>query len=180
MEELKLWHNIKRGDNKALQELHDKYFHVMCLFASKSINDHQNVENLVSDCFIKIWENRKEIEIKTSIKAYLYRMLRNRVVDYYRKKEEITDSICEFDDNVEDTDFDDSQRYAKLYQAISKLPEQRRRILELAIFESHSFQEIADKLEISKNTVKTQIARAYRFLKESLKPQDFYFFCFFK
>lgn len=175
--ELKLWGNIQNDDIKALEELHDRYFYQMCLFAKKSVHDDQLIENLVSDCFIKLWENRKNIEIKSSLKSYLYRILRNRIIDYFRKKQEATEILEELPDIPDEPVFDEQKRYVKLYRALEKLPEQRRKILELAVFDSLSYLEIADKLDISKNTVKTQIARAYRFLKERLEPRDFYFFC---
>lgn len=177
MNELKLWDNIKKGDVAALKELHSQYFHQMCLFAKKSVHDDQLIENIVSDCFIKLWESRKKVEIKSSLKSYLYRILRNQIIDHYRKKQETTEIMEELPDIPDETVFDEQQRYTKLYKAVEKLPEQRRKILELAVFESLTYQEIADKLGISKNTVKTQIARAYRFLKETLEPRDFYFFC---
>lgn len=182
MEELKLWENIKEGDAESLKELHAIYFHQMCLFANKtlSVKDSQLVENIVSDCFIKIWENRKKIEIRVSVKSYLYRILRNQIIDHYRGKQEYVELLDNLPDIPNEASFDDQQRYSKLYHTILKLPEQRRKVLELAVFESLTYQQIADKLSISKNTVKTQIARAYRFLKESLEPKDFYFFCLFR
>jgi len=177
VEELELWGNIKKGDVKALQKLHETYFFQMCLFARKTVHDNQAIENIVSDCFIKLWENRKNIEIKTSLKSYLYQVLRNQIIDHYRGKQEKLQLMEELPHIANETDFDVQERYAKLYKAVSKLPEQRKIILELAVFDSLTYQQIADKLNISKNTVKTQIARAYRFLKESLEPRDFYFFC---
>jgi len=175
MDELKLWENIRKGDVKALNQLHILYFYKMCLFAKKTVHDNQLIENIVSNCFIKIWENRKKIEIKTSIKSYLYQVLRNQIVDHYRGKQEKAELLGELPDIPNEIKFDEQERYAKLYKAILKLPEQRKNILELAVFDFLTYQQIADKLDISKNTVKTQIARSYRFLKESLDPHDFYF-----
>ncbi|WP_372775558.1 RNA polymerase sigma factor [Mangrovibacterium sp.] len=180
MEELKLWCKIKRGDNKALQELHNRYFHAMCLFASKSITDHQNVENLVSDCFIKLWENRSKIEIKTSVKSYLYRMLRNGIIDFFRRKAEIAEFREELPDLAIEEGFDEQQHYVKIHRAIAKLPAKKREVLELAVFKSLTYQEIADELNISKNTVKNQICSAYKFLKDSLQPHDSFFLVFSK
>lgn len=177
MDELKLWENIQKGDVKALNKLHTLYFYQMCLFAKKTVHDNQLVENIVSDCFIKLWENRKKIHIKTSLKSYLYRVLRNQIIDHFRGKQEKAELLEELPDIPNEVEFDEQQRYAKLYKTISKLPEQRKIILELAVFDSLSYQQIADKLGITKNTVKTQMARAYRFLKEALNPKDFYFFC---
>lgn len=180
MDEFKLWLDIKKGDVKALNRLHTLYFCQMCLFATHTVHDNQLVENIVSDCFIKLWDNRKKIEIKTSLKSYLYRILRNQIIDFYRGKQEKTEHLYELPDIPNETEFDKQQHYAKLYKAILKLPEQRKIILEFAVYDSLTYQQIADKLNISKNTVKTQMARAYRFLKESLDPKDFCFFCLFQ
>lgn len=177
MEELKLWEKIKKGDVQSLNRLHVLYFHQMCLFARKIVSDEQVIENIVSDCFIKLWENRKKIEIKSSLKSYFYQILRNQIIDHYRGKQDMEELMEELPDIPNEVVFDEQQRYVKLYNAISKLPEQRKMVLELAVFDSLTYQQIADKLGISKNTVKTQIARAYRYLKESLEPRDFYFFC---
>jgi RNA polymerase sigma-70 factor (ECF subfamily) len=180
VDKLKLWHDIQSGDVSALHDLHKRYFHPMCLFVFKSINDHQQVEHIVSDCFLKIWKNRKQIVIKYSLEAYLFQILRNSIIDYHRAKNDNTISFDEIPDVPDEAEEKDEQRYAKLYTAISKLPEKRRQILELAIFESCTYQEIAEKLGITKNTVKTQMVRAYKFLKETLDPIDFFFFCFLK
>jgi RNA polymerase sigma factor (sigma-70 family) len=99
--------------------------------------------------------------------------LRNGLIDTTRKKNGIifleNGSIPEFPEYETVDEFD---QYAQLYQALEKLPEQRRRILELAVFESCTYSQIAEKLNISINTVKTQMGRAYRFLKEELDPKS--------
>ncbi len=180
VEQLELWKDIKRGDVNALYDLHKRYFHAMCLFAFKSINDYQQVEDIVSDCFVRLWKNRRHIEIKSSLESYLYRILRNSIIDYHRAKHKNTISLEQIPDIPDDTEIINEQRYIKLYAAILRLPEKRRRILELAIYESYTYQEIAEKLHITKNTVKTQMVRAYKFLKESLDPDDFFFFFLLK
>ena len=178
MEFFGLWENIKKGDKNALRKLHDRYFYQMYLYAKKSTNENTGIaEELVSDCFIKIWENRKKIEIKCSTKHYLFIMLHNSIIDYYRKKRILTDKLdYEIKAPGDEKEFDDQEEFAKLYSAMKQLPEQRRNILALAVFDSLTYNEIAAKLNISRNTVKTQIARAYRFLKETLDPKDFNLF----
>ena len=179
MEDKRLWENIKSGDKQALNELHIKYFHQMCLYANKSTNNSGLVEELVSDCFIKIWENRSKIDIKSSVKSYIFLILRNSIIDYYRKKNSFLETVGELPEIADESYFDEQKEYALLYNTLEKLPQQRRKILELAVYNSLSYSEIADRLDISKNTVKTQIARSYRFLKESLDPKDFCLFFFF-
>jgi RNA polymerase sigma-70 factor (ECF subfamily) len=78
-------------------------------------------------------------------------------------------SLPELPDDETQNDLD---QYSSLYTALEKLPDQRRRILELAVFESCSYAQVAERLNISINTVKTQIGRAYRFLKQELDPKS--------
>ena len=180
MDDKVIWEKIRHGNKLALKRLHEKYFSQMCLYAYKSTQDTGIVEELVSDCFIKLWENRKKIEIKTSVKHYIFLMLRNAVIDHHRKKRFFTEPLTEIQDPGSETFFDEQKEYAVLYTAIEKLPQQCRRILELAAFEALSYDQIAENLQISRNTVKTQMARAYRFLREKLNPKDFLFFYFIR
>jgi RNA polymerase sigma-70 factor (family 1) len=180
LEEKLIWQNIQTGDRQSLKNLHDKYFHQMLLFARKSVNDPLLAEELVSDCFIKIWENRSRIVIKVSVKSYLYLMLRNSIIDHYRHRQLATKSLGQIPEIAEEDVFDHFMQYAKLYAALEKLPQQRQKILELAVFDALTYDEIAGKLGITKNTVKTQIARAYRYLRETLGPGDFFLFLLFR
>lgn len=175
-----IWEKIRKGNKSALKQLHDTYFHQLCLYAWKTVRDHQVVEELVSDCFIKLWENRKKIIISQSVKHYLYQMLKNGIIDHYRKQKYFTESIDNIPEPVGEADFDEMQPYAILYSTLEKLPGQRRTILELAVYDRLTYTEIAEKLEISVNTVKTQIGRAYRYLREHLDPADFTFFLLIK
>lgn len=180
MEDETIWEGIKQSSLDSLKRLHTKFFYQMCLFAHKSVKEHEIAEELVSDCFIKIWENRKSIEIKSSLKGYLYLMLRNSIIDHYRRKQFVMQHPDVLPDIADESSFDEQQQYASLYKALEKLPFQRRKILELAVFESKTYNEIAETLGITRNTVKTQIARAYRFLKETLDPKDLFLFFMFK
>ena len=178
MEDKYLWRDIKKGDKLALRKLHEKYFHQMYLYASGSIKGNSGLaEELISDCFIKLWENRKKIDIQTSVKHYLFIMLHNGIIDHFRKRKLLTEPITDdFLAPGDEKEFDDQKQYARLYQAVKKLPDQCRKVLEMAVFESLSYNEIAAKLHISRNTVKTQIGRAYKRLKEMLDPKDFILF----
>jgi len=172
-DDLSLWKNIRNGDTRSLKVLHDRYYWQMRLYAIKIYHNQGGLEEAVSDCFIKLWTKRAEIFIERSVKSYLFLMLRNGLIDLIRKKRDIilleVSSLPEVPDIEAENEFD---HYARLYTALEKLPEQRRRILELAVFESYSYAQIAERLNISVNTVKTQIGRAYRFLKEELDPRS--------
>jgi RNA polymerase sigma-70 factor (ECF subfamily) len=177
MDDQQIWGSIVSGNVEALQVLHDRYYYPMWLWASKYTRDKTLSEELVSDCFIKLWERRQYILIEKSLKSYLYLMLRNQIVSMARKSRNILfvglDNLPEIPDESEVLRH---ECYAALYRAIQRMPEQRRRILELAAFDSLTYKQIADQLNISVNTVKTQMGRAYQFLKEELDPNHFLLF----
>lgn len=173
-----IWDRIVSGDVVALRMLHDKYYHQLWLWANKFTLNGPQAEELVADCFIKLWDRRQNITIEKSLKSYLYLMLRNQIVSQLRKdKHDIVIGSDQLPDIPDEEAGNNLDFYAGLYQAIQKIPEQRRKILELAAFESLSYKEIAEQLDISVNTVKTQMGRAYQFLKEELDPKTFLLFC---
>ena len=180
-DDLTLWKNIRNGDTLALKALHDKYYYQMYFYARKIYHNQQGLDEAVADCFIKLWTKRDDIVIEHSVKSYLFLILHNVLIDLARKKNRITlfeiSSLPELPDNET---LNETDHYARLYNALEKLPEQRRRILEMAVFESCTYAQIAGKLQISVNTVKTQIGRAYRFLREELDPKSIQLLFLFK
>jgi len=172
-EDLKIWEKIKSGDTLAMKALHDRYYYQLYLYGKKICHNSSALDEAISDCFIKLWIRRNDLVISRSVKSYLFLMLHNNLIDILRRK----DYTLHFEegsipDLPDDEMFDELDRYAKLYCTLEKLPEQRRRVLELAVFESFSYAQIAEKLHISVNTVKTQIGRSYRFLREELDPKS--------
>ncbi len=172
--DLTLWGEIQKGHVDSLRVLHDRYYFQLCAFANKYLRNLSVSEELVSDSFFRLWDHREHVFIEKSVKGYLYFMVRNQMIDYLRKKKkELVQETENMPDIPDKEMMNNLEFYAELYQAISKLPLQRRRILELAAFDSLTYREIAAKLNISVNTVKTQMARSYQFLKEELDPRNF-------
>ncbi len=175
--DLLIWKNMREGNVGSLKALHDRYFIQLRCLAGKFVGDKQVAEELVSDCFLKLWMHRENILIEKSVKGYLFYMLRNRILDYLRKsKKSIIVDSAPLPDLPDDEITNEQDFYAELYRVIQRLPGQRRKILELAAFESMTYKEIAQKMNISVNTVKTQMGRAYQFMKEELDPKSFFFF----
>jgi len=180
-DDLTLWKNIRNGDTLALKVLHDRYYYLMYLYARKIYHNQQGLDEAVSDCFIKLWTKREDIVIEHSVKSYLFLILHNVLIDLTRKKNKIILFEISNLPELPDTEtLNEIDHYTRLYNALEKLPEQRRRILELAVFDSFSYAQIAEKLKISINTVKTQIGRSYRFLREELDPKSMHLFFLFK
>ena len=176
-----VWEGIRNGNVSSLRMLHDRYYFQLCQFANRFLKEMTVAEELVSDCFVKLWSQRESIFIQKSVKAYLYYMVRNRMINYsQQQKKDLVRHTVLMPDYPAEEEMNKLDVYAALYRAIKRLPEQRQKILKLAAFEALTYQEIAVQLNISVNTVKTQMGRAYQFLKEELDPADFHLFFLLK
>jgi RNA polymerase sigma factor (sigma-70 family) len=112
MDDQSIWSRIVSGDVAALRNLHDKYYYQLWLWASKHTHNETLAEELVADCFIKLWERRKHILIEKSLKSYLYLMLRNQMVSQQRKsKKQIVFNSENIPDLPEETTINNQEFY---------------------------------------------------------------------
>jgi RNA polymerase sigma-70 factor, ECF subfamily len=175
-----LWQKVKKGNIKAFECLYKSYFPALCLYSYGLIPDEEFVKEIVNDVFLKIWDKRTEIDIQYGIKPYLFRCVHNACLDHMRlkksirhyQKSDITDKIRELADHDEEYIF---QQIAikglekDVLMSIDQLPDRCKEIFILSRYELLSYTEISERLNISVNTVKTQISRALDSLRVSLK-----------
>jgi len=165
------WQNIRKGDKAVFDKMFNYFYQPLCAFVLSYIKDKQVVEDIVIDCFAKIWEEHGSLEIKSSLQNYLVTIVKNSAISYLRKGQPLSSDLGCIPTDFYEEDIDlleDAGILNKLYDTINKMPEQRRKILKMAAFEGKSYATIALELQISVNTVKTQMSRSYRFLKEEL------------
>lgn len=136
-----------------MDTLFRRHYRALCLYAVHFLHDLDVAEDLVQDSFVAYWEKG---EIMASEQAYLYRMVHNRCIDILRKDQP---AALPEELSMEET-IDRSEKEARLWVAIERLPEQRRRCLIMAKRDGLSYKEIAAELGISENTVRNHIARA--------------------
>ena len=174
-----LINGIKNGDVVAFEELYKQYYVFLCMIAEHIVRNPFDAEEIVSDVFVKLWNIREKIDITTSIKAYLVRAVHNTSLNYlerYKISNKLTDSLSNSDYEILawDSDYPLGQLYEKeikdiLENGIKTLPDACRQIFILSRNENMKYSEIADKLGISVNTVKTQMKIALARLRETLK-----------
>ncbi len=170
---------IRAGNLEAFEELHKLYYFYLCLIAEHLTGNPSDAEEIVSDVFIRIWNNRDKTEITYSVKSYLIKAVRNTSLNYIeqnRLNRRLTDPIDNSDNQLLawDSDYPLGQLYEKetrdlLEQAISRLPDSCREIFLMSRDEDLEYSQIAGKLGISVNTVKTQVKIALSRLRENLK-----------
>lgn len=166
---------IRKGDICSFEKLYEQYYSYLCTTAEHIVRNSSDAEEIVSDVFIKLWNIREKLEITTSIKAYLIRAVRNTALNHLESSK-LSDSISISDLQLLalDSDYPLGRLYEKeiletLNQGIKTLPESCREIFLLSRNEDLKYSDIAEKLGISVNTVKTQMKIALSRLRETLK-----------
>jgi len=176
------WSKIKEGDEKSFELLFKGLFSELCNYAFQYTADRFLSEEVVQDVFVKIWQNRENITPITSIKVYIIQAVHNSCINSLIQKknkkninnvflsEESWASIQESTQInsflLEKLEAEDTERIIK--QIILTLPAGCSEIFTLSRFENRSNQEIAEILNVSVSTVRTQIYRALEKISEGL------------
>lgn len=166
---------VRSGDINAFEMMFKTYYQPLCRYASTFVKDPEEAEEIVQGTFIGIWEKRQAIDIATSVKAYLYRAVRNsclneikhrKVKALYAQGELRTDERY-YEASDQSTLRDELE--TKIQAAIQTLPEQCRIIFQLSRFEELKYQEIADQMNLSVKTVENQMGKALKIMREQLR-----------
>lgn len=157
-----------------------EYFSSLCIFAYHYLADMELSKDVVHDVFTGLWESTIQLDQLLNEKGYLYTLVRNQCFDVLRKQnvrnryastlnlsEKESDEYMEYEILREET-------YRQLDQAINRLPERSQEILRLKLSGLKN-QEIAEKLQLSINTINTLKTNAYKMLRDMLK--DKFIFC---
>lgn len=140
----------------------------LCMFALHYLQDADLVEDVVQECFTVLWEKLEQGADVANRRAYLYMSVRNRCLDHLRRKGLPTESLKPYDTYgiIDDDDAEErSVMEAKLWTAIDSLPEKCRQVFLMSKRDGLKYEEIADELGLSVNTVRNQISKALNVLK---------------
>lgn len=167
---------LQKQNKTVYKNVFNHFYKGLVLYANNFLYDQQASEDVVQEVFISLWENAANIEIKTSLKSYLFAMVRNKCLNYL-KALKITDDLNLIDLNSmlvldEDLDLISEEEKSILYHQILKIietfPESMQQVFKLKFIENYSYNEIADEMDISVNTVKTQLQRAKSKISQSV------------
>lgn len=171
-----------QNDNKdAFNRLYNLFYAPLCIFAGRYISDLRVIEDCVHDIFLKIWKDRKNISINTSIRSYLYTATRNLCLDLIEKrKTELTYEqyiLNTYDPFTSENLYSIEELENIIEEAINKLPEKYQIAFRMSRFEELTYKEIAEKQNISVKTVEAYIHKSLVMLSKYLK--DYLPFLFF-
>jgi len=163
--------SFKKGDENVFRMYYEKYYHALCLWVLRIIKEETQMHDLVQEAFVTLWNSRSQIESEEHLKMFLYRVVRNRCLNYLKNKKTEEKYIRNYMLLEEEAYFEqiviEEEVYRLVIQEIQNLPAEQRKVVELHL-EGKNNIEIAEMMNVSVNTVKTHKARARKALKNKL------------
>jgi RNA polymerase sigma-70 factor (family 1) len=172
---------LVHGDQKSFDVLFTHFYPGLLRYA-KSLLPHASTEaeDIVSDIFCNLWVNRQNLAITDSIASYLYRSVKNRIINTYKKNKlslvdmnEVSNEAKGQSHQLPDQLLSFKQLNDRVNFLVTKLPEKTRLVFLMSREEGLTYEQIADVLDLSLNTIKTHMFRAIRFLKEAFNANDY-------
>ena len=177
---------LREGSESAFEMLFKTYYQPLCHYAYSFLNDKDEAEEVVQSAFITVWDKRQSIEIQTSAKSYLYRMVRNACLNNI-KHEKVKNAHAKHELAGGEPAYEgasellvSSELENRIMEALKILPEQCRLVFQLSRFEELKYAEIAEQLSISIKTVENHMGKALKIMRHQLKDYLPLFIIFMK
>ena len=152
----------KNPEEETFKTFFLKYHDVLVLYAASILKNVDAAEDVVLGCFVQAWESSLYKKLSDGLDKYMFHVVKNAALnelrDCKRRKTRHENEQTEID---------------VLYFAINQLPPERRRIFMMVYAEGKKYKEVAEHLQISINTVRTQLSRSLKFLREKLEGHMF-------
>lgn len=165
---------FQKENPAAFRYVFDLHYRSLCYYAGTILHDVGEVEDTVSEVFVRLWQKAANFDKLSSIKGFLYISTKNLCLDRLKQQQRQAASLNDYTYTVEAAD--DAEDYGMLeaevlrhvYEEIERLPTKSRAIFKHIFFDGLKTDEIAAKLGVSVKTVRSQKARAIQLLQTAL------------
>ena len=171
--ESNLWTALKQGDRSAFNSIIRSHYQLLYNYGLKISKDQSIVEDSIQELFIYLWEHRSTLADVIVVKAYLIKSLRRRIINQLTSKDQkLIDRVENFGNEVKGSYFSFSHEkflidnenseaiQKKLKTAIANLPERQKEAIYLKYYSGLSYEEIAQIMEMEKQSVANVLRRA--------------------
>lgn len=169
---------LKKDESGAFRFLFDRYYDNLLLYCYHILDDLETAEDIVQDCFVNLWNSKRLHSFSGDLDRFIFKMVKNQAFLFLREYKKRYNIQVSFSQESEISHYDTLDESSKeielLYQTIDKLPEKCRKVFLMACLNDKTYQEVADELGTSINTVKTQMKTALKFLRENLQEELFF------
>ena len=170
LSDTELLKKLTKSDYSIFNEIYKRYWTKLYIYAYNVLRDKDVCEDIIQEIFTDLWLRRKKVKIE-KLSAYLFKSVKFQMAKYISKNklsEYLTEQLdwVLLEESLEAyIDYNDLNEGIK--KLLNQLPEKRREIFYMSRFENMKNQEIADKLNISIQTVKNQITESLKYLRLS-------------
>lgn len=166
--------NLAKGDDSAFRSVYNQYYRKIYQFAFSFTKNREQSEEILQETFLMLWKRRMSLDPSMPIAPVLFTVSRRLVIDSFRKsmsaekyRIEVTERLDMLHtDTAEKVEFSDLKRVVN--DIIAELPQQQQTVLKLKKFDELSYDEISERLNISKSTVKNHLMAALKTLRSRM------------
>lgn len=164
---------LKNGDEKAFTTLYRLYWSKVYNFSRLYLSSITEVEEVVQEVFVKVWETRDFLRADDNFKGYLFIITRNLIFNQFRKsfnenayKLTVLSAAMDYYDMEDELSAADLKEFIK--RMVGELPPRQQEVFKMSRVEHLTYKEIATRLNISEKTVERHINEAIKFLKKNI------------
>ncbi len=164
-------HQIQKGDEHAFGELYDRYKDEIYRFVYFKVSSEEKAHDLVNESFLKIYDYIKKDKEVRNFRAFLYKIARNMVIDFYRtRKDNISlDDTYELESDIDiEHETDNKVRLKRIKDYLKQINPKYREAVHLHYFEEFSFKEISEMVGESETNIRMRALRGIKKLKKLL------------
>lgn len=167
----KLCMQLQEGNEEAFAQAFTQYNRLLYAIAYRYLKSGEEAEDAVQHTFMKLWEERKRLDLRNGLRSLLYTILRHYVLNELRHRTVVYEKNYELAQEAEETDesylqfYEEQDLRNQLLLAINKLPSQKSAICKLKLRQGLSNQEIAERMHLTVATVKSHYTQAIKMLR---------------
>lgn len=169
---------LLNGNEQAFEKIYRLYSSRLYGNLLKLVKSETEAQEILQDVFLKIWDNRQNIDIEKSFRSYLFKIAENKVVDFFRKvardkkREAELISLATNEYVPVEELLQSDEKTALLQKAIYSLPPQRQQVFRLCKLEGKSYKEVSEQLGISVSTISDHIVKATKSIRDYFENNE--------
>jgi RNA polymerase sigma-70 factor (ECF subfamily) len=165
---------IMDKDPTVYNELYDKLYRKLFLFAKSLIDDTEEARDIVTESFIKLWAQQNNFANMVHLQVYFYTVIKNACIDHLRKnklRNKIEHQLLrsgKISENAIERKYQEAELVQILYERINQLPDRMQQVFKLTYLDGYSRTEVAQMLNLSENTIRNTNAAAMKAIRLTL------------
>jgi RNA polymerase sigma-70 factor (ECF subfamily) len=174
MTDEQIMQRIMDKDPAVYNELYDKLYRKLFLFAKSLIDDTEEARDIVTESFIKLWAQQNHFANMVHLQVYFYTVIKNACIDHLRKnklRNKIEHQLLrsgKISENAIERKYQEAELVQILYERINQLPDRMQQVFKLTYLDGYSRTEVAQMLNLSENTIRNTNAAAMKAIRLTL------------